>query len=141
MVYIFITIAISLTFIVEAKKRNQSPVKWTLIGLGAFWSPMIVISIVVIPIVIIATKTPIDESQNIQIIFGLAGFALGFILVIKARKRLLAVQLVENDPNEIVVTSQEIIENDDGTFSADDRSFTSRADAEEYISLLKRTES
>jgi hypothetical protein len=39
----------------------------------------------------------------------------------------------------LVVTDINIVENENGTFSVIDKSFSSRFDAEEYINLLKRT--
>jgi hypothetical protein len=41
--------------------------------------------------------------------------------------------------NNLVVTDINIVENENGTFSVIDKSFSSRFDAEEYINLLKRT--
>ena len=86
-----------------------------------------------LPAVLVTFSMPVEDSFGIQAIFQLAGFVIGFWLLIVARKKLYRHSRTEPPEDAIIVGSLEITEQKDGTFAVGDRTFKSRKDAEEFV--------
>ena len=137
MVSIFIAIAACIYFFIEAKKRSVSPGKWAFVAFIAFLGPQILLVWLLLPVILVTFGIPLDDSFGIQAAFGLAGFVIGFWLLIVARKRLYRHSRSEPPEDAIIIRSLEIVEQTDGTFAVGDRTFKSRKDAEEFVDFTR----
>ena len=98
---------------------------------------LILISWVLVPIILIVTETPIDESTGTQLALAFIGLGIGFYLLVIARKKLYRIPRIVPVEGAVVVKSIDIIGNSDDTYTVGDKSFSSKTDAEQYAALLK----
>ena len=137
MVGLFIAVAGCVYFFLEAGKRNVSRVKWGLIAFAAFMGPQVVISWLAVPIALVILGIPLEEGIGIQTVFAIVGLVIGFALLVVARKRLYRHARSEPVEGAVVITSLEIKENEDGSFSVGERRFPDKTEAEAYVDYIK----
>ena len=139
MIGYFILIAACIHFFIEAKKRGQSSFKWLAIAFGSYMGPQIICVGILVPIMLSVFQMSPEKIDRIRMPIIFLGVGVGFYLLVLSRKKLYRFARLVEDKDVKIITSLEIIGNSDGTFSVADRSFKSRRDAEDYVSLLKRT--
>jgi len=139
MIGLFIAIVACIHFFIEAKKRGASSFKWAAIAFGTFMGTQFIFAWIIVPILIVIFPMSPDKIHRIIVPVNIIGVAVGFYLLVYSRKKLYRIPRLVEDSDLQVITSLEIIKNSDGSFSVADRSFKSKRDAEDYVSLLKRT--
>lgn len=137
MIGLLIAIASCIYFFIEAGKRNRSRIKWASIAFAAFLGPQLLLSWAALPLVLATFRIPLDDSYGLQFIFAITGLAVGFYLLVVARKRLYLYARTEPPKDGAVIRSLEIVDNEDGSYSVGDRTFKSKKDAEAYVQYVK----
>ena len=137
MIGLFIAIAGCVYFFLEAGKRDVSRVKWALIAFVAFMGPQILISWLAVPIVFAMLGISPEDNIGTQGFFAIVGLVIGFVLLVVARKKLYLHARTEPVEGAVVITSFDIAENEDGTFSVGDRKFNAKSEAEAYVDYVK----
>jgi len=136
MVGILIAIAAAIYFFVEAKKRGQNSFKWAGIAIITYGAPQVIISWLIVPTIFVMLQMPIEENLGIYSIISIGAFFLSFYLLVLARKKLYTYERIEPLKDKVVISSVEITENKDDTYSVSGKVFKTKQEAEGYVSVL-----
>ena len=136
MIGLLIAVFACIYFYVEAKKRGEPPFTWSVIAFLTFMGPQIVISWFLVPFVLVKLQISLEDSQGMQILFGFITLGIGFYLLVVARKKLYTKPRLIPTEGITVINSIEITDNPNGTFTVGKKTFSDKADAKQYVSLL-----
>jgi len=138
MIGLVIGIIASVHFYIEARKRAESGIKWACIAFFTFFGIQIFSELFVTPTIMALLN--LDRAHPLAVGLAFATLIIAFYFLVVARKRLYSRKriLEEHSDTDIVVESFDINDNSDGTFSVSGRSFPSKKDAEEFVSLVQR---
>ena len=137
MIYYLIGFFISGYFFDEAKKRGQQPFLWFSAGFTACFMPLIIITGVFSGDVTALMEQYPNSKANVGLFVLLIIVSASGVLLVMAYQQLIKHASTEESSAKIHIDSLEIVETKEGNFSVGEKSFKTRKDAEDFVTLLK----
>ena len=125
-------------FAVEARKRGESPGRWSLIGFAVFIGPQMLFSWLLYPLILLAARPVFGQAPGVlYIVLSIIGLGVGIYALGQARKRLYRKGASEECENREPVL--DIREAEGGLCAVGERLFKTRKAAEEYVTFMRST--